>query len=274
MEQPERGRSGHALSGAQTQAMQRYGTERVMERFTAPRTQMLWPQASKHTQWPGTGQPGDPTFDNFFASQVEMLNDRSAIEELNRDAGTALLDRIGPAIVLTHSQSGPFGWLIANQRPELVKAILALEPNGPPFFEVEFLGEPNWFQYADTLDRPFGITRAELTFDPPLAPGETLTHTRSQAPSPDQVAGFLQAEPARTLPKLIGIPILIAVAEASYHAAYDHATSDFLSQAGVEHDFVQLADHGLRGNGHMVMLECNSHAAADLFLQWLARHQL
>jgi pimeloyl-ACP methyl ester carboxylesterase len=43
------------------------------------------------------------------------------------------LDRIGPAIILTHSQSGPFGWLIADARPNLVKAIVALEPSGPPF---------------------------------------------------------------------------------------------------------------------------------------------
>jgi hypothetical protein len=25
------------------------------------------------------------------------------------------------------------GWLIADKRPKLVKAIIALEPNGPPF---------------------------------------------------------------------------------------------------------------------------------------------
>ena len=38
-------------------------------------------------------------------------------EQRNKDAGAALLDRIGPAIVLTHSQSGTFGWLIADGRP-------------------------------------------------------------------------------------------------------------------------------------------------------------
>ena len=65
----------------------------------------------------GSGVKGDPAFDEFFASQVEMLTDRTAIETLTRDAGAVLLDRIGPAILLTHSQSGPFGWLIADARP-------------------------------------------------------------------------------------------------------------------------------------------------------------
>ncbi len=29
------------------------------------------------------------------------------------------LDNIGPAIVVTHSQSGLFGWLLATRRPSL-----------------------------------------------------------------------------------------------------------------------------------------------------------
>ena len=41
-------------------------------------------------------------------------------------AGAALLDRIGPAILLTHSQSGTFGWLVADARPNLAKAIIAM----------------------------------------------------------------------------------------------------------------------------------------------------
>ena len=44
----------------------------------------------------------------------------------------ALADKIGPFIVLMHSQGGPIGWAIADARPDLVKAIVAVEPNGPP----------------------------------------------------------------------------------------------------------------------------------------------
>ena len=56
-------------------------------------------------------------------------------QEINRDAAAALLDKIGPAIVLTHSQSGAYGWLIADARPKLVKALISIEPNGPPVYE-------------------------------------------------------------------------------------------------------------------------------------------
>src|SRR3989442_9614422 len=52
---------------------------------------------------------------------------------------------------LTHSQSGPHGWEVADAVPALVKAIIAVEPNGPPFYNDD----------NTTLDRPWGITRSE-----------------------------------------------------------------------------------------------------------------
>ena len=60
------------------------------------------------------------------------------------------------------------------------------------------------------------------------------------------------------------------VSEASYHAAYDHLTSAFLTQAGVDHDFFYLADENFKGNGHMVMLEKNNHEIADFMIEWLS----
>lgn len=41
---------------------------------------------------------------------------------------TALLERIGPAVVLVHSQSGAYGLNAAVARPELVKALVSVEP--------------------------------------------------------------------------------------------------------------------------------------------------
>ncbi len=67
----------------------------------------------------------------------------------------------------------------------------------------------------------------------------------------------------------MGIPILMVSAEASYHAPYDHCTSLFLRQAGVDHDFVRLADIGIRGNGHMMMLEKNNLEIAEFLQKWL-----
>ena len=79
-----------------------------------------------------------------------------------------------------------------------------------------------------------------------------------------------QPDPPRQLPRLKGIRILIVTAEASYHAPYDHCTAKFLKQAGVENTFLRLEDRGIRGNGHMLMLEKNSWAVADIVGRWLA----
>ena len=93
-----------------------------------------------------------PVFDAFYATQVEYIVDNVTAQTMNRDAGAALLDRIGPAIVVTHSQSGPFGWLIGDARPDKVKAIVALEPSGPPFQEAVFSTDKARAKNRDVLN--------------------------------------------------------------------------------------------------------------------------
>jgi len=269
VDQVARGRSAHF---SQSQGpVQAANLARTEQRFVAPARSKLWPQAKKHTQWPGTGKPGDPVFDAFYATQFPSLDDYGKQQAINRDAIVALLDKIGPAVLLVHSQSGAFAWPIADARPKLVKAIVAVEPNGPPVYETEFKGAPDWF--ADMGKRkPYGLGMVPLAYDPPLKPGESLVFVRQQKPdAPNLVRGWLQAEPARTLPNLAKVPILILVAEASYHAAYDHCTAAYLTQAGVPNTFLRLTDIGIRGNGHMMMLEKNSDQIAAVIERWLKK---
>jgi hypothetical protein len=47
------------------------------------------------------------------------------------------------------------------------------------------------------------------------------------------------------------------------------APRSFLTQAGVYHDFIRLADHEIRGNAHMMMLEKNSDRIAAFIVAWL-----
>jgi pimeloyl-ACP methyl ester carboxylesterase len=267
VDQPSRGRSGFIGKIYGESAIR--GAEAVAERFTAPENARLWPQAHLHTQWPGSGTRGDTVFDQFYMSQVESMSDVGAGELMMRAAGSALLDRIGPAILLTHSQGGPLGWTIADARPKLVKGIVAVEPNGAPVYEIRFKGAPDWFE-DDYVARPWGITRHPLAFDPPPKDASEMQFVKQdKADGEGLVRCWLQAEPARRLVNLKGIPILIVTAQASYHAPYDHGTSLFLKQAGVAHDFVRLADVGIRGNGHMMMLEKNSLEIARYFDRWL-----
>ncbi len=270
VDQPARARSGYFTEP--------YGPTRrpnaaaMSERFTAPGIPKLYPQAALHTQWPGNGVAGDPGFDQFFASQVEDLASVLMIEDLNRSAGIALLDKIGPAILLTHSQSGPFGWALADARPQLVKGVVAIEPNGPPFYENTLIGPPDWFKDGN-LARAWGITRLPLAYDPPAEEPKDLGMTRQEAAdAPNLVRCWLQDTPARQLVNLRSVPILIVVSEASHHAPYDHCTSKYLAQAGVKHSLVRLPEAGIKGNGHMMMLEKNNLQIAALLQGWIAKN--
>src|SRR5262245_9578054 len=251
VDQPGRGRA--TLHSAYGETVRR-PTSWVQQQFTAPERSNLWPQAKQHTQWPGTGMAGDPVFDQFYASQLPSIVSFQKQQELNRDAGVALLDMIGPAILLTHSQSGAFGWPIADARPNLVKAILAVEPSGPPVHDVEFKGAPDWFADA-AKTKISGLGEVPLTYDPAGAPEFVR---EEQADAPDLVRCWVQKGPARQLKNLKDIPVLVVMSEASYHASYDHCTVKYLRAAGVNTTFMKLADNAIRGNGHMRMLEKNN----------------
>src|SRR5579864_639681 len=247
VDQPGRGRAAYEadLYGPAT----RVNLENTQRRFVAPERYKPWPQAHLHTQWPGQGAPGDPVFDQFYASQIPSIQNFTLQQELNRDAILALLEKIGPAILLTHSQSGAFGWPVADARPDLVKAIVAVEPNGPPFFDVENISAPDWFQDAATKARPWGITAVPLSYSPPPATASDLVIAKQTNPdAPDLARCWMQESPARQLPNLQKLPILVLTSEASYHAPYDHCTVKYMEQAGVKASHIRLAELGIHGN--------------------------
>jgi pimeloyl-ACP methyl ester carboxylesterase len=269
VDQPGRARAAYQadLYGPPT----RLDLERVQQRFTVPERFNLWPQARLHTQWPGAGAPGDPVFDQFYASQVTAIQDFTLQQTLNRDALLALLEKTGPAILLTHSQSGTFGWPVADARPDRVKALLSIEPSGPPFFDIETIGAPEWFRDA-AKTRPWAVTAVPLTYSPPAASASDLTIVQQEKPDgPNLARCWMQKAPARQLPSLQKVPHLILTAEASYHAAYDHCTVKFLEQAGVHATWIKLGDAGIHGNGHMVMIEKNNQEIAAAIARWLAK---
>lgn len=264
VDQPARGRS---VWHPEINGKLRMFTARQIETlFTAAGQLGTWPQAKLHTQWPGSGRKGDPVFDAFYATQVVSLQSDSETQTLAKAAGAALLDRIGPAILLTHSQSGLLGWVIAEARPQLVKAIVALEPSGPPFHN----HAPN-----DPKARAFGVTDIPLAYDPPVASADDIATERQATPDGEGlITCTLQKGTPRRLVALSKIPVMLAVAEASYHAPYDHCTAVYLKQAGVPVDFVRLQDKGLKGNGHMVMIEKNNLEIAGFIHGWLASQNL
>ena len=80
-------------------------------------------------------------------------------------------------------------------------------------------------------------------------------------------------------PKGTPAPIITTLRDASKKAAADDKFKQamtnlgqdvaYLDQAGVHLDFVKLADIGIRGNGHLMMLEMNSEQIAQVVADWL-----
>jgi pimeloyl-ACP methyl ester carboxylesterase len=195
-----------------------------------------------HPQWPGGGEPvDDPALAAIVTSSGPLPADLALAQSLDQSRGAELLDRIGPAVLVTHSMGGPAGWLIADARPDLVKALVSIEAVGPPFSQMPPLG----------LDLKWGLTQASLTYDPP-------------ASSPEELGGK-----ARRLPNLAGFPIAYVSAPESPLGAYHDAMVDFLREAGCDADSLLLAEQGVEGNGHAMMLERNNAEALEPIARWI-----
>ena len=144
------------------------------KRYLSQEKFKLWPQAHLHTQWPGSGAPDDPVSSiQMVSGYLPEIEDFTKQQFLNRDALVALIDQIGPAILMVHSQAGAFGWPVADARPDQVKAILAVEPNGPPFYQVDFTGAPDYFKQGP-LALPYGLSAVPLTYSPAVADAKEL----------------------------------------------------------------------------------------------------
>jgi pimeloyl-ACP methyl ester carboxylesterase len=263
VDQPLRGRSAH--HAGTDGPLNPFPVEAIQDNFSHPEQRARWPQARLHNQWPGPGIKGDPAFDQFYASELDSSLDDVRMDELNRDDGIALLKKIGPSIVLTHSRSGTFGWLLADARPDLVKAVVAVEPWGPPFRNTS-LGPSD-------LKRPYGLTVAPITYDPPIKdPAELAPKEETQPQDPAKEKCWFPSGQQRTLPHLKHLPVLIVTGEASYHNLYDHCTSQYLTRSGVPNDWMRLGEIGIHGNAHMMMLEKNNLAIAAAIDGWLGKH--
>lgn len=210
-----------------------------------------------------TGLIGDPIFDEYYASNVEFQSNTVVQETKMQAAGAALLDQIGPAVLISHSQGGLMPWVIANVRPNLVKAIISIEPTGPPFIDAVF---------SSGATRPYGLTDIPLAYSPaPTNDTQPLQTKLVPNDAEGLVSCTIQAEPARQLVNFKNIPVLLETSEASYHAVYDDCTFKFLAQAGVPAQRMKLADIGIHGNGHLHFMEKNSDQIAKVLVNWIKK---
>jgi pimeloyl-ACP methyl ester carboxylesterase len=214
--------------------------------------------ADQHTQWPIGRTPDDPGVQQVTASFGPMLADWGAMHALEQRRLAALLDRVGPAVVFCHSAGGPAGYLLADARPSLVKALVAIETVGPPFVVHPAGGALSW-----------GLACAPLTYDPPVSdPSELRLETVDMPAGPPRT---LQAEPARRLANLAEVPVGVVTSPNSPFRGFDDHLLTFLGQAGCRADSLRLEDHGVMGNGHGMMFELNNRQVLQVILDWLGK---
>jgi len=264
VDQPARGRSAYNSDlGPLSDPFDVLGAQQLWaatERFN------LWPAARLHTQWVGQAVEGDHTFDQFMKAQSDWLPlpSNALQEDLTATALVALLDAIGPAILVPHSQPGWPAWLVADRRPNLVKALVQLEPGGPPVFALQPLFPP--------IAVPWGLTFHPITYRPAVSDPSELEFVQVPVIDPYVTTCWVQAEPARELSNLQRVPILLLTSESGYNTLWDPCTSKYLTQAGVQHTRLRLEDVGIRGNGHFYFIERNSDEVAGVVLRWIEEH--
>lgn len=165
--------------------------------------------------------------------------------DLNADVLAQLVDKIGGAVLVTHSMGGTIGWRAAMRSPR-VKAIVAWEPGGTPFVFPQ-------------NEMP---TLAKARF-------ERLSATALGVP----MGEFL---------KLTRIPILLYygdhIQQGSNNVGEDKWGTELamarqfvaaINRHGGDATLVHLPEIGIRGNSHFLMGEKNNAQLADLMAQWL-----
>ena len=210
---------------------------------------------------------GDPVFDDFARGQLQFVANQA---ELTVPAGVALLDRIGsPVILLTHSQGGGMGFNVADQRPNLVAGMVAIEPGGPQIGNVDTAK----VEYTRVNPNSWGLTGMPMHYDPPFnSPADIKTHLVPSERPGDEVGCYLQDEPVHKLTPLEHMHVLSISAEGTYHRAYDPCIPKWLNQAGVKDDFVRLEDVGIHGNMHEMFLDKNSDQIIKFIDDWLQKN--
>ncbi|KAH8881743.1 alpha/beta-hydrolase, partial [Thozetella sp. PMI_491] len=128
--------------------------------------------AKKHSQWPGNGKRGDPIFDNYIQRLYPEHYDRRVRQVASQYAIFDLLRQTGPAVLIGQGMGGNIALLGLDAKPELVRAVIAVEPAGPPFSSATkldqfgnriHLKEPEYIRGL----RAYGISDVPVNYDPP-----------------------------------------------------------------------------------------------------------
>lgn len=215
----------------------------------------VWELPGKPGLWTDTQFPtSGSSINQFFRQQTPSTSDEPSTAEFRLWMGETfakLFDQIGDGILLTHSNSGQYGWETAMSSDH-VKAIVAFEPGGCAF--------PNE--------------------EPPsaVAIGNSLAGERLE---PRMV-------PMSRWNKLTKIPIVIIfgdhIADQSSHIfnvdvwriARERARQfvDLINHHGGDATLIELPKLGIHGNTHAAFSDRNNLQVLDIVSDWLHSKKL
>lgn len=167
---------------------------------------------------------------------------------VNSAAVSALFDKIGPAILVTHSHSGGMGWLTA-MRNQKIRAIVSYEPGSGFVFPEREL--PSAMPSAAGKLEAVGV---------PLDEFMKLT----RVPIIIYYGDFIPKEPVAN-PGQDNWRVRLAMARLWVEAINRH---------GGDATVVHLPEVGIRGNTHFLFSDLNNVRLADLMSKFLAEKHL
>jgi hypothetical protein len=235
IDQPRRGRAGRAT-----------------QPITIPATpdEQLWFGIFRLGVWPAL-YPGvqfsrdSSALNQFFRQMVPNAGPYDV--EVNTGTVAALFEKIGPGILVTHSQSGTLGWRTAIKSRN-VRAVVAFEPGGDFLFPE---GEAPAMTFAGRAFTPPTIPMPDfmqLTKVPIVVfYGDNIPEQPSTNPAQEQWRAFR------------------AVARRWRDAVNGH---------GGDVTLVELPSLGIRGNTHFPMSDLNNVVIANLLSDFLRRKRL
>ncbi|MDR1941669.1 MAG: alpha/beta fold hydrolase [Endomicrobium sp.] len=200
-----------------------------------------WPDFAENVQFPKDKESMNQFF-RQMTPNIGPIDDETVINSLS-----ALFDRIGEGILITHSAGGSLGWKTAIKNDK-IKAIVAYEPGGFPF-------------PADSAPEPISGLTGTLT--PETVSNEEFDKLM-QIPIVIYFGDYIQDEPSANLGSE-NWRVRLAMARKFAEAA---------SARGADVELVELPKIGIYGNTHFLFAELNNVQLADLLSKWLAEKGL
>ena len=228
--------------------------------------------------WPGVGRSGAVPLDRLSGELV-----CSKLQEL-----IELTDE--PVLLITHSMSGAYGWKLLERVGSRVRGLIAIAPGPPGNIQPRGVVTDRRGDEIEvktpSMQMRFSLTRP-VAFGLPFVERKLLaTSTRFPRHLIQAYAASLQSIPPRLLYERLNVEesqlkvqdpsrivdqkiLIVTGTEDSEHPReLDGMTADWLREQGADVEFRFLADVGVHGNGHMLMLEDNSDALAAMLVEW------